>query len=134
MRYLLDTDICIYYIKGIQPSVRENLHRHSASDIVVSAIAKCEMYAGSGGSDNPARSRAAQDWFLRHFLSLPFDDHAADKYGEVFAGLKRSGNLISKTDIQIAAIALTHNLVLVTHNVRHFSRVPNLQIEDWATD
>ena len=134
MRYLLDTDICIYYISGIQPSVREHLHRHNVSDIAVSAITKCEMYAGSSGSDNPARSRAEQDWFLHHFLSLPFDDFAAEKYGEVYAGLKRSGNLITKIDIQIAAIALTHNLVLVSHNVRHFSRVPNLQIEDWAVD
>ncbi len=132
MRYLLDTDICIYYINGFQPNVRENIHQHSASDIVVSAITKCEMYAGSSGSRNPARSRAEQDFFLRQFASLPFDDRAADKYGEVFAELKRSGNLISEMDLQIAAIALVHNLTLVTHNIRHFSRVSNLKIDDWT--
>ena len=132
MRYLLDTDICIYYINGFQPNVRENIHQHSASDIVVSAITKCEMYAGSSGSRNPARSRAEQDFFLRQFTSLPFDDRAADKYGEVFAELKRSGNLISELDLQIAAIALVHNLTLVTHNTRHFSRVANLTIDDWT--
>lgn len=65
MRYLLDTDICIYYINGFEPKVRENLHQHRASDIVVSAITNCEMYAGSSGSRYPARSRAEQDFFLR---------------------------------------------------------------------
>ena len=133
MRYLLDTDICIYYINGFQPNVRENIHQHSASDIAVSAITKCEMYAGSSGSRNPARSRAEQDLFLHQFASLPFDDRAADKYGEVFAELKRGGNLISEMDLQIAAIALVHNLTLVTHNARHFSRVSNLTIDDWTS-
>lgn len=132
MRYLLDTDICIYYINGVEPEVRENVHRQSATDIVVSAITKCEMYAGSSGSRNPARSRAEQDRFLRKFTSLPFDDRAASKYGDVYADLKRGGNLIEELDIQIAAIALVHNLTLVTHNMRHFNRVPNLAIEDWT--
>ena len=132
MRYLLDTDICIYYINGFQLNVRENIHQHSASDIVVNAITKCEMYAGSSGSRNPVRSRAKQDFFLRQFASLPFDDRAADKYGDVFAELKRSGNLISEMDLQIAAIALAHHLTLVTHNTRHFGRIPNLAIEDWT--
>ena len=132
MRYLLDTDICIYYINGFQPNVNMNIQQHSASDIVVSAITKCEMYAGSSGSRNPARSRAEQDLFLRQFASLPFDDRAAEEYGEVYAELKRSGNLISEIDAQIAAIALVHNLTLVTHNTRHFSRIPRLTLEDWA--
>ena len=132
MRYLLDTDICIYYINGFEPKVRQNLHRQRPSAIVVSAITKCEMYAGSSGSQNPAKSRAEQDFFLSQFISLPFDDRAAEEYGEVAAYLKRSGNPIEDLDLQIAAIALVHDLTLVTHNVRHFSRVPNLDIEDWA--
>lgn len=134
MRYLLDTDICIYYINGFEPKVRENLHLHRASDIVVSAITKCEMYAGSSGSRYPARSRAEQDFFLNRFVSLTFDDRAADRYGEIYAALKRDGKLIEEIDIQIAAIALVHNLTLVTHNTRHFSRVPQLSIEDWAIE
>ncbi len=134
MRYLLDTDICIYYINGFKPKVRENLHQHRAADIVVSAITKCEMYAGSSGSRYPARSRAEQDVFLRQFVSLPFDDRAADRYGDIYAALKRDGILIEEIDIQIAAIALVHNLTLVTHNTRHFNRVPQLSIEDWAAE
>ena len=133
MRYLLDTDICIYYINGFQPEVRKNVHRQSASYIVVSAITKCEMYAGCPSySRNPARSRAEQEFFLLQFISLPFDDRAADKYGEIFAELRHGGNLIEELDLQIAAIALVQNLTLVTHNTRHLSRVPNLTIEDWA--
>lgn len=132
MRYLLDTDICIYHINGFEPRVREIVSQHSESDIVVSAITKCEMYAGSSGSDNPERSRAKQDFFLDQFVSLPFDDAAADRYGEISAILKRWGIPISELDLQIASIALVHNLTLVTHNTRHFRRVPGLVIEDWV--
>lgn len=132
MKYLLDSDICIYCINGFQPKVSENLHRHSAADIVVSAITKCEMYAGSSGSGNPARSRAEQDFFLRQFVSIPFDDAAADVYGRIDGWLKARGMRIGPLDTQIAAIALVHNLTLVTHNTRHYSRVPNLPIEDWV--
>ncbi len=132
MRYLLDTDICLYYINGLEPKVRQNLHQHRASDIVVSAITKCEMYAGSSGSQNPAKSRAQQDLFLRQFVSLPFDDDAAEAYGRIDGLLKSRGASIGPLDTQIAAIALVHNLTLVTHNTRHFSRIPNLAMEDWA--
>lgn len=132
MRFLLDTDICIYYINGFHPNVRGNMHLHSVNDIFVSAISKAEMYAGSSGSRNPARSRAEQDLFLRDFTSLSFDDPAADIYGNICAELKRRGNLISEMDLQIASIALAHNLTLVTHNTRHFRRIPTLLIEDWT--
>ncbi len=132
MRFLLDTCTCIYYINGRMPQVRANVHKHTASDMVVSSITKCEMYAGSSGSQSPRRSRAQQDEFLAAFRSLPFDDRAADTYGQIFAGLKQSGNLLPVCDIHISAIALAHQLTLVTHNSRHFSRVPDLSIEDWT--
>ncbi len=125
MRYLLDTDICAYYINGRESQVREHMQRISDSDIAISAITKGEMYAGAVNSQAPRRSRAKQDLFFSRFASLSFDDAAADSYGYIRAPLQKSGRLI-------AAIAMVHGLIVVTHNTKHFSRIPELTIEDWV--
>lgn len=74
------------------------------------------------------------DTFLGPIASLPFDDDAADAYAEIRAHLERAGARIGAYDMQIAAIARAHGLVLVTHNLGEFSRVPALVVEDWETD
>ncbi len=132
MKYLLDTDICVYYINGRVPQVRERMQGLSDSDIAISAITKGEMYAGAVNSQAPQRSRAKQDLFFSRFVSLPFDDAAADSYGHICAFLKKSGESIGLPDVQIAAIAMVYDLIVVTHNTKHFSRIPQLNIEDWA--
>jgi tRNA(fMet)-specific endonuclease VapC len=68
---------------------------------------------------------------LAQFISLPFDDSAAMFFGQIRSQLESMGTPIGSYDLQIAAIALAHNLVLITHNTREFSRVDNLQLEDW---
>jgi predicted nucleic acid-binding protein len=65
---------------------------------------------------------------------LAFDDHAARRYGALRADLERSGTPIGDADLRIAAIALTHQLTVVTANVRHFDRVPDLAVQNWLTD
>jgi tRNA(fMet)-specific endonuclease VapC len=90
------------------------------------------MYSGAARSQRPKLTRAAQDSFFARFASLPFDDAAADAYGRIDGMLKSRGMSIGPLDTQIAAIAIAHNLTLVTHNTRHFSRVPQLSIEDWT--
>ena len=132
MKYLLDTCICIYYINGKHPQVISNLHKYSAADIAISTITKGEMYAGSARSQIPQRSRAKQDNFFGRFICLPFDDGAAHHYGDMYAHLKRSGNLIGVCDLQIAAIAMANNLTVVTHDIDDFGRIPGLTIEDWT--
>ena len=72
-----------------------------------------------------------QKSFLSQFVSLPFDDSCAEIYGKVRADLAKAGTPISSNDLQIASIALANNLILVTHNVREFSRIEGLKIEDW---
>lgn len=103
-----------------------------SSAIALSAVTTAEMYSGAARSDHPERSRERQEDFFEQFLILPFDEEAAEVYGQIDGFLKRSGVRIGPMDTQIAAIALVHNLTVVTHNTRHFSRVPELAIEDWA--
>ena len=131
MSYLLDTNVCIRFINGYSQPILEKLRSIPADDIFVCSVVKGEMFFGSQKSNNPERSLSVQRKFLSSFQSLPFDDHAAEYFGEIRAYLTRQGNLIGPYDIQIAAIALANDCTLVTHNVREFGRIANLEIEDW---
>ena len=131
MKYLLDTNTCIRYINARAPRIRERMRSITDIDIAVSAVTKAEMYAGSAGSHNPAASRTIQDSFFIRFASIPFDDHAADEFGRIRTYLKQAGTPIGPYDMQIAAIAVVHNLILITHNTKEFSRIGWLKIEDW---
>lgn len=131
MKYLLDTNTCIRYINGRAPQIREHMRTLSDSDMVVSTITKGEMYAGSAKSQTPQRSRSRQNAFFIRFASLSFDEAAADAFGRIRAHLELAGTPIGPYDMQIAAIAITHGLIVVTHNIDEFGRVPGVMIEDW---
>jgi tRNA(fMet)-specific endonuclease VapC len=83
------------------------------------------------GDANVARTLTEVRAFCGRFASLPFDDDAADEYGKLRAHLASSGQMIGPNDLMIASIALARGLILVTHNVREFARVPGLVVEDW---
>ena len=129
--YLLDTNVCIRYLNGRSLSIRKSLEATNANDIYICAIVKAELFYGAMRSNNPERTLINQKQFLNLFTSLPFDDDAAKIYGEVRANLAALGTPIGSNDLQIAAIALNHNLTLVTHNTKEFSRIPELHWEDW---
>ncbi len=131
MKYLLDTNTCIVYLAGRSSTLERRLLAQSDADIGVCAPVKAELYYGSARSRDPRTARARQDFFLGRFTSLPFDDTAADVYGHIRADLAGRGTPIGPNDLLIAAIALTHGLVLVTHNTREFARVTGLGLEDW---
>lgn len=131
MKYLLDTNTCIRYINGRNPQIREHMRSIQDSDIAISTVTKGEMYAGSAKRQNPPRSRAMQDAFFIRFESLPFDEPSADAFGRIRAALEIAGTPIGPYDMQIAAIAQVHELIVVTHNLREFSRVKGLLVEDW---
>lgn len=131
MIYLLDTNTCIRFINGRSPQLRGRLLSVNEDDIVISAVTKAEMFYGSAKSQTPQQSRAKQYEFFKRFASVNFDDTAALVYGSMRAALERVGTPIGQHDMLIAAIALSRNLILVTHNTREFSRVTGLRLEDW---
>jgi tRNA(fMet)-specific endonuclease VapC len=131
MKYSLDTNTCIRYINGKSEGVRAKLPSIPASEIVVCSIVRAELFFGAAKSQTPEVSRAKQDRFLRPFATLPFDDLVANTYGRIRAHLERAGTPIGPLDMQVAAIALANGLILVTHNTREFSRIPDLALEDW---
>ncbi|MEO0456147.1 MAG: type II toxin-antitoxin system VapC family toxin [Cyanobacteria bacterium P01_A01_bin.114] len=134
MKYLLDTNVCIVYLNRPDSNVRKCLERVSPDEIAICSVVKAELFYGAMRTRTPQRTLASQRRFLDQFVSLPFDDQVADVYGRIRADLADLGTPIGPYDLQIAAIALAHHLTLITHNVREFSRVRNLQIEDWESE
>ncbi|MBD2147479.1 type II toxin-antitoxin system VapC family toxin [Sphaerospermopsis sp. FACHB-1194] len=131
MIYLLDTNTCIVYLKGKNLYLKKKLENIPLSEIAVCSVVKGELFYGAMRSAYPERNLKLQQDFLNQFVSLPFKDQAATIFGNIRAQLTAQGTPIGGYDLQIAAIALTNNLILVTHNTREFSRIPELKLEDW---
>lgn len=129
--YLLDTNVCIVYLKGKSSNVNQRLKSLKRNNIAVCSVVKAELFYGSIRSNNPKKALQVQKAFLEQFISLPFDDRCALVYGKLRANLASAGTPIGSNDLLIATIALTNDLILVTHNVREFSRVQGLKLEDW---
>ena len=132
MKYLLDTNIIIYFLKGKFPSILGKLSLINPSKIAISSIALAELEYGAYKSKDYEKRKSLFWNFARHFSVLDFDKNAAKEYGRIRADLEKRGELIGGNDMLIAAIALSNNCVLVTHNEKEFSRVENLSIEDWT--
>ena len=132
MRYLLDTDICIYIAKRKPAGVLTRLERLRPGDVGMSVVTYLELVYGAYKSQqveaNVARIRQLSDLIPVQAL----DAAAATHYGELRAGLEKSGSLIGAYDLLIAAHALALQLTLVTNNLREFRRVPGLRLENWA--
>lgn len=131
MRYLLDTNVCVDYLTGRYPPVVARVQKASPEDLCVSSIAAAELRYGADKSSHPSRNHARLDLFFGEMPCLEFDLSAAAAYGAVRARLERTGRPIGAHDMLIAAHALSANLILVTDNVREFSRVVGLTLENW---
>lgn len=131
MRYMLDTNICIYLINHRPPQVRPRFEQHPIGDIGISVITACELAYGVAKSGS-ARNRAALETFLLPLEIAPFDDALMWRYAELRARLEQRGTPIGALDTQIAAHALHLGCTLVSNNIREFSRIEGLLLEDWA--
>jgi tRNA(fMet)-specific endonuclease VapC len=131
MRYLLDTNVCVMYLNGRSAAVRDRIVALPTEDIAVCSVVKFELFYGAMRSNNPTRTLQRQQEFLGQLVSLPFGDEAAIIGGQIRATLANAGTPIGAYDLQIAAISLANNLILVTHNTREFERVDGLPLEDW---
>ncbi len=134
MKYLLDTDICIYLIKRRPESVMRHLAEQQVGDVGVSAVTVAELQYGVARSAQTERNARALELFLAPLVIAGFDAGAATAYGVVRAALERAGTPIGALDTLIAAHALSLGAALVTNNTREFGRIPGLGVANWATD
>ena len=131
MRFMLDTNICIYAIKHRPPSVLAALRRHEAEGLGISSITVAELEFGVAKSGS-ARNQAALQQFLEPLAIADFDRAAASAYGRLRAQLEAAGTPIGPLDTQIAAQALALGVTLVSNNLREFQRVPGLRLVNWV--
>jgi tRNA(fMet)-specific endonuclease VapC len=131
MSYLLDTNACIELLRDPLSSVARRLETVPFSQVVLCSVVKAELHYGALRSTRPEHSIQILEAFSANFASLPFDDQAAEVYGQIRVHLVQRGALIGPNDLLIAAIALSRQATLVTHNTGEFGRVPGLEIEDW---
>ncbi len=130
MKYMLDTNMCIYAQKG-HDSVLAKLKENYRDGVGISVITLAELEYGVKASAAPEKNAVALMKFLSIVDILPFDSSAAAEYGNIRADLKRKGLPIGNMDMLISAHALSENLTVVTHNTREFERVEGLKIVDW---
>jgi tRNA(fMet)-specific endonuclease VapC len=132
VKYLLDTNICIYLIKQKPEKVFERFRKLTVGEIAISSITYSELYFGVRKSQKKAQNEAALQQFTSPLDILPYPEEASKVYGEIRAHLESKGAPIGPLDPLIAAHARYLDLTLVTNNVPEFSRVPKLRIENWV--
>ncbi len=132
MRFMLDTNICIYIIKQKPPNVIERFYQTEISEISISSITLSELFYGVSKSSKPEQNQIALTQFIAPLDILSYDDEAAQYYGELRVHLEKQGRPIGSLDMLIAAHALSATCVLVTNNEKEFTRVPKLKIENWV--
>jgi tRNA(fMet)-specific endonuclease VapC len=132
--YLLDTNIVSYWMRGDLRLIQK-IKRYSPSELSLSTITLAEIYYGIAKSPVKKKERRLKIKRIKSQLEIyPFNESAALKYGEIRASLERQGQVISERDLQIAAIALSKKLCVVTHNTKEFDRIAGLKVEDWAIE
>ncbi len=130
MKFMLDTNMCVYAQKRI-PSVVKNMCVYTHVELVISAITLAELEYGIEKSEAQAKNLKSLHILLENIDVIPFESAAAHHYGEIRAYLCTNGTPIGTMDMLIAAHARSLGLTVVTNNVREFERVPGLKIENW---
>ena len=131
MKFLLDTDTCIYAHKQ-NAAVLGRLLAQRPEDISVSVITEAELRTGAAKSSSAAKTLRLVENFLHPLTVLDFTSSDAAMYAQVRAKLERAGTPIGPLDTLIAAQAVAHKLVLVSTNLREFGRISGLQVQNWA--
>jgi tRNA(fMet)-specific endonuclease VapC len=131
MRYILDTNICIYLIKKKPEKVFNRFNELMLGEVCISTITLAELQFGVAKSENHAKNQSDLNHFLVPFEIVDFDFAATLEYGKIRSQLEKQGQPIGSLDTLIAAHAKSLNLTRVTNNVREFSRIENLKVENW---
>jgi tRNA(fMet)-specific endonuclease VapC len=131
LKYLLDTNACIGIIRYPKSNTSLRFLSTPIEDVGVSVVSVGELWVGPYRKNNPASEADKVRRFLLLANIFPFDEACAVEFGKVAASLLDAGTPVGAVDVQIAATAIRHGLIVVTRNLRHFSVIPGLQSEDW---
>jgi tRNA(fMet)-specific endonuclease VapC len=132
IKYLLDTNICIYIIKKRPIEVLEKFRTLPIGSVGISIITFAELQFGAEKSSNPVKNKEALTEFLIPIEIIDFSYDAALTYGKIRANLEKQGTPIGAMDLLIAAHALSLNTILITNNTNEFKRITELKLENWV--
>lgn len=132
MKFLIDTNICIYIINKRPPEVIQKFKDKEVGQIAISSITVSELQYGVSKSKYHEKNSKRLEEFLTPFQILPYDNYAAKFYGKIRSQLENQGTIIGPLDMLIGAHALSQNLILVTNNEKEFKRIPSLKVENWV--
>ena len=132
MKFMLDTNTCIYVIKRNPPNVIKRFKQTEISQIGISSITLSELLYGVSKSSKPEQNKIALMQFVAPLEILPYDDEAAQYYGDLRTHLEKQGTPIGSLDMLIAAHALSIACTLITNNEKEFIRIPNIKIDNWV--
>lgn len=132
LRYLLDTNICIYIAQENPTTVLEKFEQLVVGEAAMSLITYGELMYGAQKNKFKKKTREILERLSSLIMPLPLPVSAGDHYGEVRNNLEKKGGTIGNHDLWIASHALSLGITLVTNNAKEFSRVPKLQVENWC--
>lgn len=130
----LDTNICIYFLKGTHPLVKTRLLKYSPMDLKIPAIVKAELLYCAAKSIQREKNENRVTRFLEPFEIVSFDDSATACYADIRSQLEAKGTPVGPNDLIIAATVFSQNGVLVTNNTKKFGRIQELAIENWTQE
>jgi predicted nucleic acid-binding protein len=131
MRYLLDTDTCVFALRG-NTAVRRSVDATDPEEIAISIVTLAELRYGAACSTKPGENHQVIDDFISGLLILGLDRETADVFGEFKSQLRKHGALIDDLDLLIAATAYRYGMTVITHNRDHFARLRELSVDDWV--
>lgn len=132
MNFFLDTNICIYFLKGISTNINIQLRQVNPNNIKIPSIVKAELLFGAAKSNRKKQNTELINKFLLPLEIIPFDSRAAGFYAIVRSSLEKKGKVIGPNDLMIASIVLANNGTLVTNNIKEFKRIGKLKVVNWT--
>lgn len=132
MKFLIDTNICIYIMNNHPPEVLKKFKSIGVGKVGISSITVSELHYGACKSSHIEKNIKRLDEFLSPFEILSYDENASRYYGKIRSQLEKQGNIIGPLDMLIAAHALSKKLRLITNNVKEFRRIKSLRVENWV--
>ena len=132
MRYILDTNICIYIINQKPVKVLSRFKEHKAGDICISIMTEAELNYGVAKSTKPDQNSVALKEFLQPLVVLDYNEQDSEAYGRIRWELEKKGKIIGAMDLLIASQAISRDMVLITNNEKEFKRIKGIRIENWA--
>lgn len=130
MKYILDTDICIYFLKGLH-DVDKSVRNVGVDKCYISEITVAELKFGAANSSRKVENKRIYNQFINSIQVVPISA-CLDHYAEEKSRLRKEGNILDDFDLLIACSAIVHNMTLVTNNYKHFRRIKDIKLENWS--